>query len=72
MARYRALSNLFVGRRLIKPGEEFESDLVPGLNWEPLDDAARAAKAAAERLYEILPNGLQTRDRATGRMRNVT
>lgn len=42
MARYRALSRLYL-RRLISPGEEFESDLRPSRNWEPLDDDARAA-----------------------------
>ena len=42
MPRYRALGKLYV-RRLIEPGEEFESDLPPGRNWEPLDDEARAA-----------------------------
>jgi hypothetical protein len=42
MPRYRALGKLYV-RRLIDPGEEFESDLPPSRNWEPLDDAARAA-----------------------------
>lgn len=45
MARYRALNALFV-RRLIVAGEEFESDLPPGRNWAPLDEAARAAVAA--------------------------
>jgi hypothetical protein len=42
MARYRARAALFV-RRLIDAGEEFESDLPPGRNWEPIDDAAKAA-----------------------------
>jgi hypothetical protein len=42
MARYRALGKLYV-RKLIEPGEEFESDLPPGRNWEPLDDQAREA-----------------------------
>jgi hypothetical protein len=42
MPRYRALARLYV-RKLITAGEEFESDLPPGRNWEPLDDEARAA-----------------------------
>ena len=42
MARYRALAPLFL-RRLIEAGEEFDSELQPGRNWEPLDDEARAA-----------------------------
>lgn len=42
MARYRALSPLYI-RRLLAAGEEFESDLPPSRNWEPLDDEAKAA-----------------------------
>jgi hypothetical protein len=42
MAKYRALKPLFIGRP-VAPGEEFASDEVPGRNWEPLDDAAKAA-----------------------------
>jgi hypothetical protein len=42
MPRYRALGPLYL-RKLIAPGEEFDSDLQPGRNWEPLDDEARAA-----------------------------
>jgi hypothetical protein len=44
MPRYRALGPLYL-RKLVEPGEEFESDLPPGRNWEPLDDEARAAVA---------------------------
>lgn len=44
MPRYRALGPLYL-RRLVVAGEEFESDLPPGRNWEPLDDEARAAVA---------------------------
>lgn len=46
MARYRAKALLFTDR-LIEVGEEFESDLQPGRNWEPLD---AEAKAKAEKL----------------------
>ena len=42
MARYRALGPLYL-RKLVVAGEEFDSDLPPGRNWEPLDDEARAA-----------------------------
>lgn len=45
MARYQAKALLFVDR-LVAVGEEFTSDLPPGLNWEPLDAAARAAVEA--------------------------
>jgi hypothetical protein len=45
MALYRAKALLFVDR-LVSPGEEFASDLPPGINWEPMDDAARGAVAA--------------------------
>lgn len=42
MPRYRALGPLYL-RRLIVAGEEFESDLPPGRNWQPLDAEAEAA-----------------------------
>lgn len=45
-AKYRALQALYIDR-LIQPGEEFESELHAGRNWEPLNDAAR--KACADR-----------------------
>jgi hypothetical protein len=45
MPRYRALGKLYL-RKLIEPGEEFESDLPPGRNWEPLDEPAREAVEA--------------------------
>jgi hypothetical protein len=50
MPHYRALGPLYL-RRLIVPGEEFESDLPPGRNWLPLDNNAKAAveKYRAER-----------------------
>lgn len=43
MAKYRAMAALYVGSRLIAPGEGFTSDAVPGAQWEPLDDEGRAA-----------------------------
>lgn len=45
MGLYRAKARLFLDR-LIEAGEEFSSDGVPGMNWEPLDDAAKAAAQA--------------------------
>jgi len=46
MPRYRAKSYI---PGLAVEGAEFESDLVPGLAWEPLDKEAEAAvKARAE------------------------
>jgi hypothetical protein len=42
MPHYRALAPLFL-RKLVEAGEEFDSELPPGRNWLPLDDAARAA-----------------------------
>lgn len=69
MARYRARAALFI-RRLIDAGEEFESDLPPGRNWEPIDDDAKAAveKYRADRgqvlaLYDRLDP--KPRDKAT-------
>lgn len=56
MPRYRALGKLYL-RKLIEPGEEFESDLPPGRNWEPLDDEAREAvdhfRATSGKVLEI-------------------
>jgi hypothetical protein len=43
MARYRATEYI---PGLAVEGAEFESDLVPGLAWEPLDKEARAAVKA--------------------------
>lgn len=51
MARYRAKARLFLDR-LIESGEEFSSDGVPGQNWDPIDDDAKAAVQAQ------FPNGL--------------
>jgi hypothetical protein len=43
MPKYRALGMLFIESRLIIAGEDFESDLIPGKNWHPMDAAAKAA-----------------------------
>jgi hypothetical protein len=45
MARYRAKGMIYIDR-LFTAGEEFSSDLVPGRNWEPLDDEAKAKVSA--------------------------
>lgn len=45
MARYRAKQPLFLGNRYVKAGEEFSDARVPGVNWEPLDAAAKEAVA---------------------------
>lgn len=43
MAKYRALASLYVGSRLIAPGDVFASEDVPGTKWEPLDDEGKSA-----------------------------
>jgi hypothetical protein len=46
MARYRAKMQLFVNGTRIRQGQEFESDLKPGKQWEALDPpAAKRGKA---------------------------
>lgn len=45
MARYRATAFI---PGLAAEGDKFESDLVPGLAWEPLDKEAKDAVKAAE------------------------
>lgn len=47
MARYRARNLIFIESALYQIGEEFESDLAPGRNWEPIDEEAKAKVAAA-------------------------
>jgi len=44
MAKYRALASLYVGSRLLSPGDVFQSDDVPGTKWEALDDEGRSAQ----------------------------
>ena len=63
MPQYRAKAELYasspqwVGNRLVKPGEVFESDDTPGLNWHPIDEAATAAVVA--RFGEVRADGQQ-------------
>lgn len=52
-ARYRALGPLYI-QRLIKPGEEFESSLPPGRNWEPLNSEATAACAERDKVRGVV------------------
>lgn len=54
MARYRAKGMIYIDR-LIMPGEEFSSDLVPGRHWEPLDDEAKAKVGTAKLAPEPPP-----------------
>lgn len=42
MPKYRAKTDLYVADVLIKPGQTFESNDVPGKNWEPMDIGARS------------------------------
>lgn len=67
MPRYRARAKLFVDNRVVYPGEEFESDLPPGRNWEriyalppepaPLDPAPepkpRPARGPLSKRYDL-------------------
>lgn len=48
-ARYRVLELSFIGLRLVHKGEEIEYDGNPSDNLEPLNAAARAAKADFEK-----------------------
>jgi hypothetical protein len=47
---------------------EVADDTPPAHSWIPLDDAARAAVEKHRRPFDILPNGVQVRYRATGRL----
>lgn len=54
MALYEAAADIFTeDNRLVRPGERFSSDRVPGKNWLPCDEAAKAAVA------ERFPNGVE-------------
>lgn len=48
MALYKAKMQLFVDGRRVRAGQQFESDLKPGTQWEPID---AEAKAACEKAY---------------------
>ena len=53
-------------QRRLEAGEVVSTDQTPGSTWIPLDADAHAKVAALP--FEILPNGLQARDRATGQV----
>ena len=57
MAKYRALAALYVGSRLIAPGEIFASDDVPGLQWEAVDADGKPLVAAADPNVVEIPEG---------------
>lgn len=60
-AKYRVLRLSHIHNQLWDAGSEVEYDGIPGTALEPINDAAKAAKAKAERKGEaattIIPNG---------------
>lgn len=60
-AKYRVLRLSHIANQLWEPGSEVEYDGKPGTALEPINDAAKAAKAKAERKGEAatttIPNG---------------
>lgn len=48
MAQYKVLAVSWIGGRTVQPGEIIEYAGAPGSKLEPVDDEARAAKAAAD------------------------
>lgn len=60
-AKYRILRLSYIDKQLWPEGSEVEYDGKPGSALEPINDAAKAAKAKAERKGEaattIIPNG---------------
>jgi hypothetical protein len=61
MAKYRALAALYVGSRLLSPGDVFASEDVPGTQWQPLDDDGKpivkpAVKPAAKTVAKAADN----------------
>lgn len=61
-AKYRVLRLSHIHNNLWDAGSEVEYDGIPGTALEPINDAAKAAKAKAERKGEaattIIPNGI--------------
>ncbi|MGC0818505.1 hypothetical protein WKH08_09670 [Pantoea agglomerans] len=60
-AKYRVLRLSHIANQLWEPGSEVEYDGKPGTALEPINDAAKAAKAKAERKGETattIPNGI--------------
>jgi hypothetical protein len=56
MARYRAKAQLYVGTRLINPGDLFNSDLEPGLQWEPVDENGKSIAPGGDPGTIDIPN----------------
>lgn len=48
MAAYKALQRIVLPGGIVEPEARFESDLVPGSQWSPLDDAAKDAVRARD------------------------
>lgn len=48
MPAYKALQRIVLPGGIVEPEARFESDLVPGSAWLPLDDAAKAAVLARD------------------------
>jgi hypothetical protein len=48
MPKYRVLNEWFDGVKVRQPGEEVEFDGEPGASLEPIDNAAKAAKAKVD------------------------
>lgn len=47
MPKYRITALSFIDNRLVKEGEEIETDAIPGPHWEPLDKKAEKISADA-------------------------
>lgn len=49
MPKYRVTQPSFIHGRMFKAGDVINFDGVPGFNLDPVDDAAKKAKAAASK-----------------------
>ena len=50
MPKYRITAESFIDNRLVKAGEEVETDATPGTHWEPLDKKAPEGKKLSDEL----------------------
>lgn len=57
MARYRAKAQLYVGNRLINPGDLFNSDHEPGSQWEPVDENGKPVAPNGDPGAVDIPDG---------------
>lgn len=57
MARYRAKAQLYVGTRLVAPGEIFNSDLEPGSQWQAVDESGKPLAAERDPNAVEIPEG---------------